>query len=71
MIKSRRKYLIAIVIVLSIVAGFLVYAWWPRGPRAGSVLDEARLAHRPASDFKAADEDYFHLMDQNKAGSSL
>jgi hypothetical protein len=68
MIKSRRKYLIAVVIVLSVVAGFIVYQWWPRGPRAGSVLDEARLANRPASDFKAADEDYFHLMDQNKAG---
>ena len=44
MVKTRRKYLIAIVIVLSVIAGFIVYQWWPRGPRAGSVLDEA-IAH--------------------------
>ncbi len=68
MIKSKRKYLIAIVIVLLVAAAFIVYQWWPRGPRPGSILDEARMANRPASDFKAADEDYFHLMDQNKAG---
>jgi len=32
------------------------------------VLDEARQANRPASSFSAADEDYFHDMDQNKDG---
>lgn len=32
-------------------------------PKPGTVLDEARLANRPASSFPAADEDYFHDMD--------
>ncbi len=32
-------------------------------PHPGTVLDEARLANRPASSFPAADEDYFHDMD--------
>ncbi len=31
--------------------------------KSGHVLDEARLAHRPAASFPAADEDYFHGMD--------
>jgi len=47
MIKPKRKYLIAIVIVLLVAAAFIVYQWWPRGPRPGSILDEARLANRP------------------------
>jgi hypothetical protein len=68
MSNSKRKYLIAIVIVLLVAAAFIVFQWWPRGPRPGTVPDEARRANRPASDFKAADEDYFHAMDQNKAG---
>jgi hypothetical protein len=66
---KKRKYLIAIVVLLAVVAAFFVYQWWPRGPQPGSVTDEARRANRPASDFKAADEDYFHDMDQNKAGA--
>ena len=69
MSKPKSKRLIVIIIlVLLVVSVFLVYQWWPRGPQSGSVLDEARLANRPASDFKAADEDYFHAMDQNKYG---
>src|SRR5882672_4969008 len=64
----KRKYLLVIALVLLVVGGFIVYQWWPRGPQPGTVPDEARLANRPASDFKAADEDYFHLMDQNKDG---
>ena len=66
--QSKRKYLIVIVVVLLLIAAFITYQWWPRGPRVGHVPDEARRANRPASDFKAADEDYFHLMDQNKDG---
>ncbi len=69
MTKPKRKYLLVIVIVLFAIAVFLVYQWRPRGPQPGTVLDEARLANRPASDFKAADEDYFHAMDQNNAGA--
>ena len=33
-------------------------------PKPGEVLDEARLAGRPAASFPAADEDYFHDMDR-------
>ena len=44
---------------------------WPSCPQGcnttpglpGKVLDEAKLANRPASSFPAADEDYFHDMD--------
>jgi hypothetical protein len=59
-----------VVAVLVIVAGmFLLHAWWiHRGPQPGTVLDEARQAHRLASSFIAADEDYFRDMDQNKDG---
>ncbi|MBC7929700.1 MAG: hypothetical protein H7Z38_03940, partial [Rubrivivax sp.] len=32
-------------------------------PKAGTVLDEARVANRAASSFPAADEDYFREMD--------
>lgn len=66
--KTKLKPLVVIVIILLAVGAFIVYQWWPRGPQPGTVLDEARLANRPAADFKAADEDYFHSMDQNKAG---
>ncbi|HXB55409.1 MAG TPA: hypothetical protein VN461_11535 [Vicinamibacteria bacterium] len=34
-----------------------------RAPEPGQVLDEARLANRPAESFPAADEDYFRHMD--------
>ncbi len=37
-------------------------------PKPGEVLDEARLAGRPAASFPAADEDYFHDMDQDAHG---
>ena len=37
-------------------------------PEAGHVEDEARRAGRPASSFPAADEDYFHDMDQDAHG---
>ena len=68
MIKPKRKYLIAIVIVLLVAAAFIVYQWWPKGPQPGSVLDEARLANRPVTSFQAADEDYFQDVDQTKDG---
>lgn len=47
------------------VAGFVltVGSCALRPPGSGEVLDEARLASRPASSFPAAGEDYFHGMD--------
>jgi len=45
--------------VLAVVAiGVVIYSKLkPSGPKPGEVLDEARLAQRPASSFPAADED--------------
>lgn len=57
-----KKVLIFLVVVVFIAAGALVLAWW-RSPKIGRVQDEAMLAGLHASDFKAADEDYFHDMD--------
>ncbi len=39
-----------------------------KSPKPGEVQDEARLASRSASSFPAADEDYFHDMDQDAHG---
>src|SRR5256885_889653 len=66
--KRKQRYLVGIIIVLLALGGFMIYQWWPRGPQPGTVLDEARQANRPASSFPAADEDYFHDMDQNHDG---
>ncbi len=47
------------------IAGFVltVGSCALRPPGSGEVLDEARVASRPASSFPAAGEDYFHDMD--------
>src|SRR2546423_2551968 len=68
--KLTRKLKVLLVIVVALLAAaiFIAYQWWPKGPQPGSVLDEARQAGRPASSFLAADEDYFHDMDQQKSG---
>ena len=65
----KSKFLVAIVLLL-LVGGILwVHAWWiHRGPQPGTVLDEARQAHRSADSFPAAADDYFHDMDQDKDG---
>ena len=68
MTKRKQKYLVVLIIVLLALGGFMVYQWWPRGPQPGTVLDEARQANRPVNSFPAADEDYFHDMDQNHDG---
>ena len=51
--------------------GVLAYRWWftPDGG-IGTVVDEALQASppRPAASFPAADEDYFHDMDQTRDG---
>src|SRR6185503_20541008 len=62
---KSRALLIILVIVLAVVAvGAVVYnRLTPKGPEPGTVLDEARIAQRPAASFPAADEDYFHDMD--------
>src|SRR5215468_3325976 len=60
---KNRKLKLIVLIVLIVIAVLLLIALWPRGPRPGTVLDEARQANRPASSFLAADQDYFHDMD--------
>ena len=67
-LSRKLKVLLVIVLGLLVAAIFMVYQWWPRGPQPGTVLDEARLANRPPSSFIAAEEDYFHDMDQQKNG---
>jgi len=57
-----KKILIVLVLLLVVVGGILVFVWW-RNPKIGHVKDEAMLAGLKAEDFKAADEDYFHDMD--------
>ena len=58
-----RVVLLALLFVL-IAAAVIAYSLqWSKQPRAGQVKDEALLAGRDASSFKAADDDYFHDMD--------
>jgi hypothetical protein len=60
----KAKILIIIIIVLLIPIAFIAYRLLShKGPKPGTVLDEARQVNRPASSFPAADEDYFHGMD--------
>ncbi|HYY96143.1 MAG TPA: hypothetical protein VE713_16680 [Pyrinomonadaceae bacterium] len=60
--KSLLKLVILAVILLA-VGLFLILRQWGRGPKPGTVPDEARRANRAASSFPAADEDYFRDMD--------
>jgi hypothetical protein len=60
-VSSGAKAIVAIV-VLALLCGVAIW-WVSTHPRPGSVLDEARLAHRDAASFPAAGEDYFHDMD--------
>src|SRR5262245_30167552 len=48
---------------LVILSFFLVTGCADTVLESGQLLDEARLAHRPAASFQAADEDYFHDTD--------
>ena len=56
----------ALILVLAVAAGVL---WYVYG-RSGHILDEALRASpsRDAASFPAADEDYFHDMDQDRNG---
>ena len=63
----RRKLRTFLIIVIVLIVAFIAFVGYRlfahRGPRPGTVLDEARQANRPVSSFPAADEDYFHAMD--------
>jgi hypothetical protein len=67
MSKRAKRIRIVILIVLALI-GFMTYQWWPRGPRPGTVLDEAKLANRGPESFPAAADDYFHDMDGDAKG---
>jgi hypothetical protein len=56
---------LALLLLLAVVAAFAV-TWW-RSPKIGHVKDEALLAGLKSDNFKAADEDYFHDMDNAAA----
>ncbi|HEV7860993.1 MAG TPA: hypothetical protein VGO91_20405 [Pyrinomonadaceae bacterium] len=65
--KTVLKYFVLIAFVVIALGLVLASSWWKsvwnKGPAPGTVLDEARQANRPAQSFPAADEDYFHDMD--------
>lgn len=61
--ESGRARLLLILFILFAVAVIAFGIHWSRKPRPGHVKDEALLAGRDASTFKAADEPYFHDMD--------
>jgi hypothetical protein len=60
--RGRARFLVVLfILIASAVVAYCIH--WSRQPRPGHVKDEALLAGRDASTFKAADEDYFHDMD--------
>ena len=61
-----KRILIVLVLLLIVVAGAWLLTWW-KSPKIGHVKDEAQLAGVKAGDFRAADEDYFHDMDNGAA----
>ncbi len=62
-----KRLLFFIVLLILVASGFKLAAWW-RSPRIGHVKDEALQAGVGPDYFKAADEDYFHDMDQEASG---
>jgi hypothetical protein len=64
----KQKYLVVIVAILLVGTIFMIYQWWPKHPKPGTVPDEAKLVDRKPESFPAADEDYFREADQNKDG---
>jgi hypothetical protein len=69
MSSAGRKVAYFVLVLVLVGLLLIVHAWWAhRGPKPGTVLDEARQANRPANSFPAADEDYFHDMDRNRDG---
>ena len=71
---SKTGKLVRLVILIVVaIAAFMVYQWWPRGPRPGTVSDEAKLANRTPDTLSAAGtdksgNDYFHDMDADANG---
>ena len=57
-----KKFFTLVALLVVIVAGVL-FVKWLRSPKIGHVKDEALQAGFKAEQFKAADEDYFHDMD--------
>lgn len=57
-----KKALLLITVLVLIVAAALALNWW-RSPTIGHIHDEAQLAGLTAAAFTAADEDFFHDMD--------
>ncbi|MFZ0773873.1 MAG: hypothetical protein WCA49_08860 [Candidatus Sulfotelmatobacter sp.] len=62
-LQHGRARLLVVLFVLVAIAVIAYSIHWAKQPRPGHVKDEALLAGRDASSFKAADEDYFHDMD--------
>lgn len=60
--KSLLK-IIVLVVLLSVLGLVIILRWRGKGPKPGTVLDEAKLANRAPASFPAADEDYFREMD--------
>ena len=60
--RGRAKFRsILFIVIAAVVIAYSVH--WFSKPRPGHVKDEAQLAGRDASTFRAADENYFHDMD--------
>ena len=57
------RRILGLVVVVAVVGAIIWIANLLRSPQAGTVVDEALSAGRQASTFPAADEDYFHAMD--------
>jgi hypothetical protein len=62
------KKILIVLLLVAIAAGGVWFFTWLRNPQIGHVQDEAQLAGLKAEDFKAADEDYLHDMDQGANG---
>ena len=67
MTKNRLKAIVVIAVV-SLLVLLLGMSGCDRGPKPGKVDDEAKIAKRAVASFPAADEDYFHDMDQTAQG---
>src|SRR5260370_7956373 len=67
MSKTAKRIRLVFLTVLALIV-FTTYQWWPRGPRPGTVLDEAKLANRGPESFPAAGENYFQDMDADAKG---
>src|SRR5260370_1471417 len=65
--KTAKRICLVFLRVLALIV-FTTYQWWPRGPRPGTVLDEAKLANRGPESFPAAGENYFQDMDADAKG---